>query len=103
MEDVAWTMQMFEDYLVENDIVDEDWFEEVMVPKMKSIIMHTVRSTIDKMLRHPGVYELFGIDFLLDSDLNLWLIEVTPLFRYDAATQTTGDLKLKIQKDLVEM
>jgi len=49
-----------------------------MVPKMKSIIMHTVRASSERILRMPGIFEMMGIDFLLDEDLNLWLMEVTP-------------------------
>lgn len=26
-------------------------------------------------MKHPGVFELFGLDFLLDESLNLWFIE----------------------------
>ena len=103
MEDQAWTMQQFEDYLVATGRVNNNYFKEVMVPRMKEIIMHTVRSVSEKLLRHPGVYELFGIDLMLDDDLNLWLLEVTPLYHYDAATQMTGDLKMGILRNLTEM
>ena len=103
MAEAAWTMQQFEDYLVENEIVDEEWFEEVMVPKMKSIIMHTVRSVSERLVRHPGVFEMLGIDFLLDADLNLWLMEVTPNPQSQAATPEIGEMKSKMFRDLFDM
>jgi len=74
-----------------------------MVPNMKRIIMHTVRSVSERILRHPGVFEMWGIDFLLDADLNLWLMEVTPIPDYSAATPAIGELKLKIKRDLIDM
>ena len=103
MAEAAWTMQQFQDYLVANGIVDEEWFEEVMVPKMKSIIMHTVRSVSERLLRHPGVFEMLGVDFLLDADLNLWLMEVTPNPQSQAATPEIGEMKNKMWKDLLSM
>ena len=103
MADAAWTMKQFEDYLVENKIVDESWFEAVMVPNMKRIIMHTVRSVSEKILRHPDTYELLGIDFLLDADLNLWLMEVTPNPQSQAVTPEIGEMKIKIHRDLIDM
>src|SRR5205823_6438367 len=31
--------------------------------------------TEHSFLRHSGAFEMFGLDFLLDEDLNLWFIE----------------------------
>lgn len=49
-----------------------------MIPKMKSLIVKSllaVRRKIDANKR-KHTYELFGYDFILDSDFNVWLIEV---------------------------
>ena len=37
--------------------------------------MHTVRMTESYFFRHSGVFEMFGLDFVLDESLNLWFIE----------------------------
>lgn len=51
--------------------------EEMMVPRIKDIIIDTFLSGRRKMMQgcRPNVYELFGFDFLLDEDLRIWLIE----------------------------
>ena len=49
-----------------------------MVPQMKELIiksMHAVRKKIDPFHR-KHCFELFGYDFILDADFNVWLIEV---------------------------
>jgi len=37
--------------------------------------MHSVRKRIDENKR-KHCFELFGYDFILDEDFNIWLIEV---------------------------
>jgi hypothetical protein len=27
---------------------------------------------------HPSVFEVFGVDFMMDTDLNLWFLEIVP-------------------------
>ena len=51
---------------------------EDLVPQMKEQIiksMHGVRKKIDPKNR-KHCFELFGYDFILDEDFNMWLIEV---------------------------
>lgn len=49
-----------------------------LVPQMKQIVIKTfnaVRKQLDPLRRQQS-FELFGYDFILDEDFNLWLIEV---------------------------
>ena len=52
--------------------------KEYIVPTMKAIVTKTllaVRKKLDSNKR-KFCFELFGYDFMLDCDLNVWLIEV---------------------------
>ncbi|CAI2373825.1 unnamed protein product [Moneuplotes crassus] len=53
-------------------------FKRDGLPRMKEIIMHSLLSVRRKL--NPNnrkfCFELFGYDFIMDSDFNLWLIEV---------------------------
>ena len=54
----------------------------------------------DQFFKNPGVFEMFGLDFLLDEDLGLWFIEC------NASPQLVGtsDYKTKfLSKMLAEM
>lgn len=45
---------------------------------MKSISMHTIRATYSSIdpNRRENSFELFGLDFMIDDEFKVWLIEV---------------------------
>ncbi len=47
-----------------------------MFPKLAKIVRDTLRSAWDVVEHRPNSFELFGFDFVLDSRLEPWLIEV---------------------------
>lgn len=51
---------------------------ELIVPRMKDLIIDTMLSVKDKLNpnKREGCFELFGFDFLVDEDFRVWLIEV---------------------------
>ena len=38
-------------------------------------MIHIIRMTQNSYLKSSSVYELFGVDFMLDENLNLWFLE----------------------------
>jgi hypothetical protein len=49
--------------------------EEELNNKIKKFAVQLIESTKSNLLSQPGVFELFGLDFMLDKDLNLWFVE----------------------------
>jgi hypothetical protein len=47
-----------------------------MFPKIKKIVIETLKSAQDSIKHKNNCFELYGFDFLLDQDLDPWLIEV---------------------------
>mmetsp|Transcript_4528 Transcript_4528/g.3745 ORF Transcript_4528/g.3745 Transcript_4528/m.3745 type:complete len:144 (-) Transcript_4528:63-494(-) len=70
-----WTMDELAEFLIEQGKVDKDWLEEDLKPKFKRAFIHTARMVKPYVLKSPSVFEMFGLDFLLDERLNLWFIE----------------------------
>ena len=52
-------------------------FDRDILPKMKHQTLVAFQSVAKKLnpYRRKNCFELFGLDFMLDSDLNCWLIE----------------------------
>jgi tubulin polyglutamylase TTLL1/tubulin monoglycylase TTLL3/8 len=52
-------------------------FVQDIVPKMKQLATDTIRAVSRKVDPDRKAYscEIFGYDFMMDEDLNVWLIE----------------------------
>lgn len=66
--------------------VKPGWIEDYVKPYMKRSLMHLSRMAYKYFMKHPGTFEFFGIDFIFDDDLNLWLLEVNPSPSMSAST-----------------
>ena len=53
-------------------------FLKDIVPKMKQLTSDTLRAVSRKLdpSRKSSSFEILGYDFMIDEDLNVWLIEV---------------------------
>lgn len=85
-------------YLTENFEIPQEWMENYFRKTIKQTMLHLVRMNLSSLLRHPRVFELFGLDFLLDDQLHLWYLELnlTPSMVGSSAE------KKKVNKKIVE-
>jgi hypothetical protein len=74
--DYIWDTAQLQDYLVKNKIAAADWVETKLRPMMKQKLAHVLRAARPKMEKEAGYFAVYGADMMLDSQLNLWLIEV---------------------------
>ncbi len=71
-----WNFERLQAYLLEQGrITDKNWLNNYLRPEFKKAMIHLVRMVSDALLKRSQVYELFGVDFMLDDNLNLWFIE----------------------------
>lgn len=103
MEKQMWTFEVFEKYMIKMDLVEEHWLEEYVRPNMKRNMLHLVRMTVEKMLRHPRVFEMYGVDFMFDSDLHLWFLEVNRSPAMQATTEEKGRIQSKLIEDVLDI
>lgn len=78
-----WSMTKLQQYLLEEGkITDPNWLDNYLRPAFKKAFTHLVMMTQHSYLRSSNVFELFGLDFMLDEHLNLWFIEcnASPVF-----------------------
>ena len=71
-----WNFTRLHVYLMEQGLVkDPNWLDNYLRPEFMKAMIHLIKMTEDSFLKSSVVYELFGLDFMLDDKLNLWFIE----------------------------
>lgn len=79
-EDQSWLFDRFQDYLLERGLInDTNWLDNYFRPECKKAMIHLVRMSQKNFLKRSSLFELYGMDFMLDDNLNLWFIEANAL------------------------
>ena len=79
-----WNFDRLQAYLLENKVIsDPNWLNNYLRPEFKKAMIHLVRQSQDSFYVDSSLYSLYGVDFMLDEDLNVWFIEANsgPAFR----------------------
>lgn len=71
-----WSLDRLQSYLFETSkITDKNWLDNYLRPEFKKAMIHLVRMSSQSLLQLSQIYELYGADFMLDNNLNLWFLE----------------------------
>ena len=54
-------------------------------------------------LRHPGVFELMGLDFIMDKNFNLWFLEANLSPQISGTSQQRRDLNTQLTKHMIDL
>jgi len=87
-----WLLEDLQDYLLKiGKIKDKTWIEKELRPKFIQAYVHLARMVEESFYKTSNVFELFGLDFVMDEDLNIWFIEC------NASPQLVGTNERKTQ------
>lgn len=103
-EDTIIGLDVLCNYLIETNVIqNKEEFESKVTNKIKEIMRIMFLQVKDKLDRTYGCYELLGWDFLLDENLNPYLIEINinPALFTDTSTQKK--VIPKVIDDMVEL
>lgn len=77
-----------------------DIMKEVIAPRMKDIARWSLQCASEMIEHRKNSWELYGFDYMVDTDLNTWLIEINSSPACDYSTKTT---ERYVQRALVDI
>ena len=102
-----FSVRFFDDlqaHLYERGMIhDENWLDSYLRPEFMKAMVHLVRMAQGPLLKASSVYELYGCDFMLDKNLNLWFIEANIFPNLDDDTPREKEFLVKMLKDHYEI
>lgn len=93
-DDTVWSMSALNDYVnsfAEEKGVSQDWVLTTLTKRMHSIMLWCYLAARPKLDRRPGFFDLLGFDFLVDDDMNCWLIEINDNPSLSTSTEHLAD------------
>jgi hypothetical protein len=99
------SFQAFQDYLDTHHADRKISIKDDLVPQMKESVLKTflaVRNRIDPNKR-KYTFELFGFDFILDEDMNTWLIEVNTNPCLEESSKLLRGLLPRMIEDMLQL
>ncbi|KAM3179144.1 hypothetical protein ACTXT7_001191 [Hymenolepis weldensis] len=79
-EDSVWTFAMLNEYINRNVAPDKrlpyGWVVRTLLPEMRKISKRVFAAVKDKLACRMGFFEIYGMDFMIDDNMKVWLIEI---------------------------
>lgn len=102
IEGNMWACDEFSEFLNENysDQAEEDVFQEKVWPQICKYVTCSLESVQDMVEARKNSFEFLGYDFMVDENLNVWLIEVNSSPSMDYSTHVTERLVKLVLTDL---
>jgi len=103
-EDYIWNFTRLQDYLLEKGYTnDPEWLDNYLRPQFKKAMIHLIRMSQHGFVKISSVFELYGVDFILDDDLNLWFIEANCRSAVEGTTPFSRQFFIQMYKDQYEI
>ena len=81
---------------------DALWHRKIL-PRMKQAVAWSLMSVQDMVNHREGSHELYGYDFMVDAEYNVWLIEVNSSPAMDYSTSITERLVKSVLPDTMKV
>ena len=99
-----WSFERLKDYLLEKGIIkDQNWLDNYLRPEFKKAMVHLLRLSSFAFLKRSSIYELYGVDFMLDENLNLWFIEANSSPAIEGYSEPMEKFIVKMAQDHFEV
>ncbi|KAI3382964.1 hypothetical protein SNEBB_003126 [Seison nebaliae] len=95
-ENTSWSMERLNEYInehYEEELnIEHDWAKKSLVNQMKKITLQIFESVRNRLARSFGLFGLYGMDFMVDENMRVWLIEVNINPSLSTSTTVLADI-----------
>ena len=95
-----WELEKFKEFLLNK--FNKDCWNDIRL-KIKNIVITSFECARYEMDYRCNSFELFGYDFMIDEDLNVYLIEVNGSPAMGYSTKVTEKLVKEMSEDLLKV
>ena len=96
-----WTCQAFKKHLDKQGKLSK--WDDVIYPVMKKSIQRVMMTIQDVIEDRKNSFELYGADFMIDTDYNAWLIEINCSPAMGGTTRVTEKLCSEVLDDVIKV
>lgn len=100
----TWFSDKLQGYLLEKGVIrDPDWLNNYLRPEFKKVMIHLIRMSQDAYFKKSSLFELLGLDFVMDDKLQLWFIEANTMPLIDGFTPESVEMMNTMLKDMFDI
>lgn len=96
-----WSQEELASYLRQE--YGYDVFAERIQPRMREVVINSLRCCADQMKNRKRSFEVYGYDFMVDDLFNAWLLEVNMSPSSDTGTPVTAQIIPKMLEDIAKV
>ncbi|OCT85856.1 hypothetical protein XELAEV_18024025mg [Xenopus laevis] len=100
-EENMWHDYQFKEYLQMTGASDA--WDDIILPGMKEIIIHTMKSAQNKVEHRKNSFHLYGADFMFGENFQPWLIEINSSPALSNSTSVSSKLSTQVQEDILRV
>jgi len=75
LSDHIWPFETFQTYLSANGITGAHYIDSILNPYIKAVAVYVFKSAEKKIKSRKGSFQIFGLDFMIDTDFRVHFIE----------------------------
>jgi hypothetical protein len=99
-----WTFNDLQKHLLETKKVnDTHWVDNYLRKELQKALIHAVRLSKSGFMEHSGVFEIYAVDFEIDSNMNLWYLDIESTLVNQMPTKIKRETMVNMFKDLFDI
>ncbi len=99
-----WPLEKFAKHLYDEGVVsDPEWLDNHLRKEFMKVKIHILRMAQEGFVKKSSLFELFGLDYVMDENLNLWFIEANSMPLVQGFTRHATELINRMLMDQFEI